>query len=194
MSGGIRRRTVIVAALGTVAAGAAAVALLPRDAAPTVPGAGGASSAPTPTNAPLPTRTLDEVRAEALGSAGMRLAASPWSADAAATTTWSTLYVSWLLRENAVPQTRDARELYEHFSALGRVGTEPRDGAVIFYSDGPVDSIHHAGYVERASAGAVATVEGDVPDFLPHDQTFVRRYGQPWDANVVYGYPEYVVA
>lgn len=193
MSGGIRRRTVIVAALGTVAAGATAVALLPRDAAPTVPGAGGASS-PTPTSAPIPTRTLDEVRAEALGSAGMRLAASPWSADAAATTTWSTLYVSWLLRENAVPQTRDARELYEHFSALGQVGTEPRDGAVIFYSDGPVESIFHAGYVERTSAGAIATVEGDVPDFLPHDQTFVRRYGQPWDANIVYGYPEYVVA
>ncbi|MEL4320083.1 hypothetical protein WJX64_13790 [Leifsonia sp. YIM 134122] len=192
MSGGIRRRTVIVAALGTVAAGAAAVALLPRDAARTASGADGATAIPT--KVPVPTRTLDEVRAEALGSAGMRLAASPWSTDAAATTTWSTLYVSWLLRENAVPQTRDPRELYEHFSALGQVGTEPRDGAVIFYSDGPVESIHHAGYVERTTAGAVATVEGDVPDFLPHDKTFVRRYGQPWDSNIIYGYPEYVVA
>ncbi|KQX05673.1 MULTISPECIES: CHAP domain-containing protein [unclassified Leifsonia] len=192
MSGGIRRRTVIVAALGTVAAGAVGVALLPRDAVPAISGAG--AGTPTPTPPPAPTRTIDEVRAEALGSAGMRLAASPWGPDAATATTWSTLYVSWLLRENAVPQTPDARELYEHFNALGQVGTEPRDGAVIFYSDGPLESIYHAGYVERASAGVVATVEGDVPDFLPHDQTFVRRYGQPWDSNIVFGYPEYVVA
>ena len=72
----------------------------------------------------------------------------------------------------------------------------PRVGAVTWWkaNTGPAGSSGHVGYVERASAGAVATVEGDVPDFLPHDKTFVRRYCQPWDANIVYGYPEYVVA
>ncbi|KQO95403.1 CHAP domain-containing protein [Leifsonia sp. Leaf264] len=192
MTGAIRRRTVIIAALGTVAAGAATVVLLPRDDAPSTARTAAPTSTPTPTADAVPTRTIDDVRAEARGSAGMRLAESPWSAGVGATTAWSAQYVAWLLRENAVPQTRDARELYEHFDARGLVGTEPRAGAVIFYSAGPVDTIYHAGFVDDVRADSIATVEGDVPEFLPSDQTFVRRYGQPWDTNVVYGYPEYV--
>jgi len=177
----ISRRGVLLAA-GLTTAGALGLRVAADDGAP-----------PAPAPAATSLRTLDVVREEAAASAGLRLAASPWQGvlGPGQVGPWSAVFASWLLRENSVLPTPDPKALFAGFAAEGRTGPQARPGALIFYTFDPPGSVYHVGFVDRVLGDVVSTIEGDVPGEMPPGETFVRRYGVPWDGRVLFGYPRY---
>ena len=194
----LSRRTLIISGASIVGAGVAgALALRSLDGLVDVAAASSPSVGPssTPTPAAGPTHSIAEVRADARASTGMRFAGSPWQGSPADdVATWSATFALWLLRGNVTATAADPQSLHDRFADAGLVGTEPREGALIFYTAGTPTSVYHVGFVDAVGAAGTHTVEGDVPGDLPPDRTFVRIYGQPWDADVLFGYPAYRAA
>lgn len=187
--GSLTRRTLLVAGASVAASAAFAVVTSERVADGTLPVS--RSAAP-----PLRTlaRPLGEVAAEAFAAAGARFAASPWQSHfqvRASAVPWSAIFVAWLLRDNDVALPASPLELHREYVARGAVGTEPRPGALIFYSPGDATFIDHVGFVDAVRGASISTIEADVPGTLPPEATFVRRFGQPWTAPVAYAYPVY---
>jgi hypothetical protein len=137
-------------------------------------------------------RSLSEVRAEAIATAGVRLRNSPWLPYfGGVVTDWSAMYISWLLRGNGAPKTTDIKDLYDAFANKGLVGPVPRTGSLIFYSNGDGEEPNHVGFVESVTGQLPQTVEGNNPENVAIAERFVRRYAVPWDRRATFAYPVY---
>lgn len=171
---------------GTAALAAGGLALLGGSAAP--------SPAPSPALAPASGggRALAQVLADADAAVGRRWLGSPWAAWAGgAPRPWSAVLVAWLLRGNGATPTDDPAAVHAAFRAAGRLGTEPRVGAVVLYSPGGTAPATATGLVTSVTGGVPQTVEGDHPFTVPAAERHVRRLARPGPGTVRYGYPVY---
>ncbi|GIT80161.1 hypothetical protein LLS1_18300 [Leifsonia sp. LS1] len=119
-------------------------------------------------------RTLSQVKAD-LAVTG------PW---ASFNGEWCAWFVTWLLHNNGIGYEVGAQDPYDTYKAMGRVGTKPTVGALIFF-DSPAS---HVGLVIGTNGSVCETVEGNAG-------------GNPWSSSVVhhntgrsgtaYAYPVY---
>jgi hypothetical protein len=130
-----------------------------------------------------------QVKTMALGETGKTLSqvksdlgvSSPWSGFNGE---WCAWFVTWLLHNNGIGYEVGAEDPYDTYASMGRVGTSPSVGSLIFF-DIPAS---HVGLVIATNGSSCETVEGNAG-------------GNPWSSSVVhhnfgrvgsrYAYPVY---
>jgi hypothetical protein len=103
---------------------------------------------------------------------------------------WCDMFVSWLGNQARVRGMGADAYTVEHakwFQRMGRWGTTPKPGAIVFFSwsGGGIDGIDHVGLVLKDNHdGTIKTIEGNTDHSV-----MVRERSS--DSVVGYGYPEY---
>lgn len=166
----LTRRSLLVGSLGLLAVGAEGII----------------SGTPAQADAPL---SFDQVRAMALSVVSQTLSGvkaslgvtGPWASFHGE---WCAWFVTWLLHNNGIGYEVDAEDPYDTYAKLGRVGTTPTVGSLIFFGAPAA----HVGLVIGVSSSGCETVEGNAGS-------------NPWPSSVVhhnigrigtrYAYPVY---
>jgi hypothetical protein len=106
------------------------------------------------------------------------------------TAAWCDMFVSWIGKHARVRGMGEDAYTVEHakwFQRVGRWGSTPKPGAVVFFSwsGGGIDGIDHVGLVVKDNGnGTIQTIEGNT-------NNAVMARERSTDSIVGYGYPEY---
>ena len=133
--------------------------------------------------------TFSQVRDLALGEVGRTLAQV--KADFAVTGEWASYnyewcawFVTWLLRNNGIGYETGAQDPYDTYVRMGRVGTTPTVGSLIFF-DIPAS---HVGLVIGTNGSSCETVEGNAGSNPWPSSVVHHNYGRVGSR---YAYPVY---
>jgi hypothetical protein len=106
------------------------------------------------------------------------------------TAAWCDMFISWVGNHARVRGMGEDAYTVEHakwFQRVGRWGSTPKPGAVVFFSwsGGGIDGIDHVGLVVKDNGnGTIQTIEGNT-------NNAVMARERSTDSVVGYGYPEY---
>ncbi|RDV44596.1 hypothetical protein DOE76_12650 [Leifsonia sp. ku-ls] len=136
-----------------------------------------------------PALSFNQVKTIAMGEVGRTL--SQVKSDLAVTGPWATYnyewcawFVTWLLHNNGIGYEVGAEDPYDTYARMGRVGTTPTVGSLIFF-DIPAS---HVGLVIGTNGSSCETIEGNAGSNPWSSSVVHHNYGRVGSR---YAYPVY---